>query len=93
MIVIEKWPGLVTNASPYAIPPGAAVTQVNAQVLSPGMLTVRDGLTGVQWSSHTAAATTQAASEVWRAFRAPCSGTERIIYQNAAGQVRIAVGS
>jgi len=45
MIVIDKWQGLVTNASPYAVPPGAAVTQVNFQCLSPGAISVRMGVT------------------------------------------------
>jgi hypothetical protein len=45
MITIDKWAGLVTNASPYAIANGAAVTQVNMQCLAPGSLTVRSGVT------------------------------------------------
>lgn len=45
MITIDKWAGLVTNASPYALPPGAAVTQVNFQCLSPGKMEVRMGVT------------------------------------------------
>jgi hypothetical protein len=87
MIVIEKWPGLITNASPYALPPGAAVTQVNAQVLKPGELAVRHGLAAVTWASLDSST-----SPVRRAFRAPCGGQERLVYQDAAGAVRVAVG-
>lgn len=84
MIVIEKWAGLVTNASPYAIPPGAAVTQVNLQVISPGQISLRPGSTSVSFATH--AGTT---SPVVRMFRYP-RATEAIVYQNALGQIRVA---
>jgi hypothetical protein len=87
MIVIEKFPGLITNASPYALPPGAAVTQVNVQSRIPGALVVRDGLTGVTFSSVSAGTTA-----IRRALRAPCGGQERVVYQDAAGVVRVAIG-
>jgi hypothetical protein len=86
MIVIDKWAGLVTNASPYAIPPGAAVTQVNLQILSPGQLTVRPGTASVSFASHTGS--TQA---IVTAFRYP-GETESVLYQNAAGKLFVARG-
>jgi hypothetical protein len=86
MIVIDKWAGLVTNASPYAIPPGAAVTQVNLQILSPGQLTVRPGTASVSFASHTGS--TQA---IVTAFRYPRE-TESVLYQNAAGKLFVARG-
>lgn len=86
MIVIEQWSGLVTNASPYSIRPGAAVTQVNMQVLSPGELSVRPGTVGVTFTKHTGST-----EGIWRAFRYP-SPTESIIYQSRDGVVRIAQG-
>lgn len=92
MIVIDKFAGLVTNASPYSIPAFAAVTQVNLQVISPGQLSVRLGMSAVTWSAISTAATTQSSSEVVRVFRAPCVGQERLLYQNAAGQVFEAKG-
>lgn len=92
MIVIDKWAGLVTNISPYSLPPGAAATQVNLQVIVPGQLSVRPGMAAVTWSSVSVAATTQANSGVVRIFRAPCNGQERLIYQNAAGQIFEAKG-
>lgn len=83
MIVVEKWPGLITNASPYAVPPGAAVTQVNLQAIVPGEVRVRPGMAAVTWSSLTGGT-----SPVRSMFRAPCGNTERLIYQDAAGVVR-----
>lgn len=38
------WAGLVTNASPYAIPAGAAVEQTNLNTITPGQLTSRGGM-------------------------------------------------
>lgn len=84
MIVIDKWAGLATNASPYAIPPGAAVTQVNLQVLSPGRVTVRPGTAAVSFSSHTGAT-----APIVRAFRYP-RDTDSIVYQNASGNIYVA---
>lgn len=40
----EQWQGLITNASPYAIPPGSSVEQVNAQTNKPGQLSSRKGM-------------------------------------------------
>jgi hypothetical protein len=85
MISIEKWAGLVTNASPYAIPPGAAVTQVNLQVISPGKVSVRPGFAAVSFTSHTGS--TQSIRSM---FRYPRSG-ESIVYQNSAGQIIVGV--
>jgi hypothetical protein len=86
MIVIDKWVGLVTNASPYAVPAGGAVTQSNLQVLTPSRLTPRPGQVAVVWASSSGTT-----SPIRSAFRAP-SGVERIIYQNSAGQVYAATG-
>lgn len=85
MIVIEKWAGLVTNASPYALPVGAAVTQVNLQILSPGQVTVRPGDAAVSWSSLTAAT-----HPIATAFRFQHSTTENVVYQDSAGGIYIA---
>jgi len=86
MIVIEKWAGLVTNASPYAIPPGAAVTQVNLQVISPGQIVVRPGTTSVSFSSHTGST-----QPIIKAFRYP-GATESVVYQNSSGTLFVARG-
>jgi hypothetical protein len=82
MISIEKWAGLVTNASPYSIPPGAAVTQVNLQAVSPGQLTVRPGLQAVTFAS-----TAIATQPVISAFNYQRSVGGGLVYQDAAGAV------
>lgn len=87
MIIIDKWGGLVTNASPYAIPNGAAVTQVNLQAIVPGQVSVRPGMQAVTWASLTGST-----FPVRRVFRAPCGNTERLIYQDDDGVVRSAEG-
>jgi len=40
----DSWAGLVTNASPFALPPGAAVEQVNLNCSIPGQLQSRGGM-------------------------------------------------
>ena len=40
----DKWPGLITNASPFAIPHTAAVEQTNLQCTVPGQISVRGGM-------------------------------------------------
>ena len=87
MITVEKWSGLVTNASAYSLPPGAAVTQVNLQILNPGQLTGRDGTVSVTFSTHTGAA-----APVLRAFRFENGTLETIVYQNATGRIYVAKG-
>jgi len=84
VITVDKWAGLATNASPYAVPPGAAVTQVNLQVLTPGSISVRPGTASVSFASHTGST-----QSIVRAFRYPHS-SEDIVYQNAAGTLFVA---
>jgi len=87
MIVIDKWAGLVTNVSPYTLPPGAAVTQVNLQCIVPGQINVRPGMATVSWSSH-------AGSNVpITTLRRVQAGTvETVIYQNLSGNIYFAKG-
>lgn len=40
----DQWAGLVTKASPYILPPGAGVEQVNLSTAIPGQMTTRDGM-------------------------------------------------
>lgn len=86
MIAIQKWSGLATNASPYVIPPGAAVTQVNLQAISPGQLVVRPGTTSVSFVSHTGST-----AAIVRAFRHP-GVTDSIVYQNSEGKIFVGRG-
>lgn len=87
MIIIDKWAGLVTNASPYAIPPGAAVTQVNIQILNPGQMTVRPGMVNMSWATHTGTT-----SPVVSAFRFQAGTVETVVYQNSSGAIFVAKG-
>lgn len=82
MIVIDKWAGLVTNASPYSIPPGSAVQQVNLQCLVPGKLTVRAGLTPITFTSADSTS-----SPVRSVFRYQNGTTEHLVYQDSAGLI------
>jgi hypothetical protein len=82
MIIIDKWAGLVTNASPYALPPGSAVKQVNLQCLVPGQLTVRPGMQAITFTSTDA--TTAA---IRSAFRYQQGTAEHIVYQDSSGRI------
>lgn len=87
MIVITKWAGLATNVSPYAIPPGAAVTQVNLQCLSPGQLNVRSGMASMSWTTHSGSTVPITTLQRFQ------SGTlETVVYQNASGALFYAKG-
>jgi hypothetical protein len=86
MIIIEKWAGLATNAGQYSLPPGAAVTQVNLQVLTPGQLTVRPGMNAVSFASSESATLPIIAS-----FR-QSRGVEIVLFQDSAGRVLSAGG-
>lgn len=82
MIVIDKWAGIVTNASPYSIPPGSAVQQVNLQCLVPGKLTVRAGLSPLTFTSADSTS-----SAVRSAFRYQSGTGEHLVYQDSAGRI------
>lgn len=43
----DSWKGLVTQASPFSLPPGAAVEQVNLGVNIPGQLATRGGMRAI----------------------------------------------
>lgn len=79
MITIEKWLGLITNASPYALPPGSAVTQVNVQCLSPGKVEVRTGVT-----THTTCGTSAV-----RMIRMDSATQQRVAVVSYAGTITI----
>jgi hypothetical protein len=82
MILIDKWAGLVTNASPYSLPPGAAVQQINLQCLVPGKLTVRSGLQAITFASSDSTS-----SPVRSAFRYQNGTAEHLVYQDSAGRI------
>lgn len=80
MIVIEKWSGLITNASPYALPGGAAQVQTNLQCLRPGELRGRAGMTQ---------AATIATGQVLSAVRMPTGSAERVLVQCGSAIVAV----
>lgn len=47
----KQWSGLITNASPYVLPPGATVVQENLHCRTPGQLRVRDGMRKLEFDS------------------------------------------
>lgn len=53
---IQKWAGLVTAASPYALPPESTTEQNNLQIRKPGQLTPRPGMS-VVYAAETSAVT------------------------------------
>lgn len=83
MIRISKWPGLLTAASPYIIPAGASVEQVNAQSITPGQITVRPGMAQV---THTCVGTPGCSAgavaggllEIWG--YSPGSGASEVLF-------------
>jgi hypothetical protein len=75
---INAFPGLIQAASPYALPPGAAVEQTNVMSLVPGQLTVRGGSQKLGDSVR--------AVEIWG--WSPGSGkSESILGQTEAGDI------
>lgn len=78
MISIEKWSGMITNASPYALPGGACVHQANIQCLTPGQLQLRGGMQSVATIGTSTSATTQGLTQVVAAVRYS-RGQERIL--------------
>jgi hypothetical protein len=82
MITVDKWLGLVTNASPYALPNGALTRQRNVQSASPGMLEVRQGTAAVTFS-----ATDVTTSPVRMLFRYQQGSTEHLVYEDSQGRI------
>lgn len=82
MIIINKWSGLATNASKYAVPPGATVEQVNVQCLVPGQLTVRPGFQQVTFPNVSGTSDSIAC-----AVRYQHGQSEHIVYQTSAGEI------
>ena len=46
-----QWPGLITNADPHDLPPGAAVVQENFSSRVPGKLVGRKGIRPVMFTT------------------------------------------
>lgn len=80
MIRIDSWMGVVSYASPYKLPPGGAVEQVNMCCLLPGQIQARGGmeLTG---------STTGVAQEMWGFTSGP--DTDKIFIFTDSGDILI----
>lgn len=78
-IRLNKWPGLITTASPYLIPPGAAVEQVNLTSLIPGQLTCRGGMERLNDTSERIV-------ELW-GLSVGSSETDVILGQSESGKI------
>lgn len=79
-----KWSGLLTNASPYAIPNGAAVEQTNLHTRVPGQLESRSGMTLV-------AAGDEELLEAREAFPVYCVGEVRLLTITNDGEIQLSV--
>lgn len=77
----SQWPGLVTNASPFAIPPTAAVEQVNLVGHVPGQVSVRGGMRKV--------ATTSGSPELLDCFPLEVDGKPALVGMRADGSLSL----
>lgn len=84
MITVDKWAGLITNASPYLLPPGSAATQVNFQCVRPGELESRRGLSSA--AAITTGATTASRLIEMYSFRGLTDACG-VVVQTNGGQV------
>lgn len=75
----SQWLGLVTNASPYALPAGAATEQTNLTTLVPGQLTSRGGMRPMAFGST--------ATETRDCHVYGTSTSTTVIALNASGQI------
>jgi len=91
---IKKWSGLITAASPYAVPPGANVEQNNLQIRKPGQLTPRPGMTvvyqgqdGQMLSLHRATSGPSSADRLLAARYTSSDGlsVDHLVYNTATG--------
>jgi|688.fasta_scaffold286411_2 hypothetical protein len=87
MIRINKWSGLVTAASPYILPAGGAVEQINAQSRVPGQLTVRNGMSDEHLPDPAAAGLL----ELWGYSTGPDSPDSIFAYLDTGNVIKIAV--
>lgn len=75
----DSWPGLVTNASPFSVPLGAAVEQTNLESRIPGQLTARSGMRLV--------ATTSASSAILDCYPYAVDGSTYLVAMTSTGEL------
>ena len=76
---LNKWLGWVSTASPYALPPGTAVEQINCMSVVPGQLTVRGG-------SKVIAKSTDRCNSLW-GYSVGFGKTETVVGFTESGKV------
>lgn len=86
MARIEKWGGLLTNASAYAIPPGGAIVQINLQNTVPGQLSCRGGMRRIAFGSGFS--NTNDIRELWR-YAYGNSNDEKLVVFDSAGTIQV----
>ncbi len=86
---IRKWGGLVTQASPYAIPPGGATQQVNFTLAKPGQLTSRGGMREMAFPSLDSPS--GVIEQMW-VISGGVGQPDRIVTLNDSGDVNIVGG-
>lgn len=80
----DSWPGLVTNASPFALPPGAAVEQTNLTANIPGQIAARNGMRKVS--------STASVSSILDCYPYSVNGRTVLVSMNANGEL-VSLGS
>lgn len=81
---IREFKGLVTNADPRDLPPGAAVTMDNITTLVPGALTVRKGHAETTFANEIS----DVSSNIIAMQYFPTSLDDFIVYTTASGLVK-----
>lgn len=85
---VMQFQGLVTNANPHAIPPGAAQVQTNIVCTIAGQLTVRKGMRPTAFANATTA-TTHSVIGMIEYIRPEAN---YVVYQDSAGNVKAGSG-
>jgi hypothetical protein len=92
MLRISRWVGLLTNASPYALPPGAAQQQVNFILSQPGQITSRGGMVKASFRSRAGKALTGVIEQTF-----PITGgmgqPDRILVIDSTGEIGFVDGT
>lgn len=86
---LMEFRGLVTNANPHAIPPGAAQVQTNIVCTIAGQLTVRKGMRPTAFA-NAVTATTHSVIGMVEYIRPEA---DYVIYQDSAGNIKAGSGA
>lgn len=86
-VVIEKWPGRVSNRNQHA-EPTAPVEYENLQTIVPSSMTVRKGMLPLSFAN----ATTASSANIIAAYRFERPEAELIVYENTNGELHAGRG-